>query len=591
MNLPNRCVSEIWVWAPNASEVELVTPQGRQPLERGEGGVFLGPVLSPGTDYFFSLDGGPPLPDPRSRFQPHGVHGPSRVIEPAFEFTDGGFRAPPVSSGVLYELHVGTFAPNGTFDGVIERLPHLVDLGVTHVEFMPIAEFPGRHGWGYDSVGLFAAHSAYGGPVAFKRLVNACHAHGLGVILDVVYNHFGPDGNYLPKFGPYLTETFHTPWGAAVNLDGPSSSAVRRHFIDNALDWFEHFHVDALRLDAVHAFFDRSALHFLRQLADETAELSERLRKPLALIGESDLNDPRIIRPREALGYGLDAQWSDDFHHALHVTLTGERNGISSDFAGLSDLARALERGFVYDGGYSAFRGRAHGLPLGDTSLRRLVVAMQNHDQIGNRALGERISHLVSPRRAELGAVLTLLGPSVPMLFQGEEWAASSPFLYFTDHHEPELARAVREGRKHEFAAYGWPEDAVPDPQAPETFGKSKLNFSELEQPLHASVLATYKALIRLRQRPELTSTRVRVKADEKRGTLILEREHSRVCVNFGAEPVHLPLHLGEEFVFSSGGATQDRELVLPSESAAVLVKRLDSSGRSPSIADATSAR
>jgi maltooligosyltrehalose trehalohydrolase len=564
-----------WVWAPSVARVELITKTGRVELERGQAGIFFATEpLAPGTEYAFELAGTGPLPDPRSRWQPDGVHGFSKVLGREFEWTDSGFRACPLSAGVLYELHVGTFSIDGTFEGVIPRLPHLRALGITHVELMPIAEFPGRRGWGYDGVSLFAAHSGYGGPLALKRLVDACHAHGLAVLLDVVHNHFGPDGNYLPRFGPYLTDSFHTPWGAGINLDGPQSEPVRRFLIDSALQWLEEFHFDGLRLDAVHALFDRTARHYLRQLADEVALLSDRLARPLVLIAESDLNDPRLIRPRESGGYGLDAQWNDDFHHALHVALTGERHGIYHDFAGLADLARAFERGLVYDGQYSAFRQRYHGMPLENLSLRRLVVFLQNHDQIGNRARGERIGQLVSAARVKIGAALVLLGPFVPMLFQGEEWNASAPFQYFTDHVNPELARCVSEGRRREFAEYSWSEAEVPDPQSLATFEASRLDFDEIAEPEHAAMLEFYRTLIRLRrERPELAVPRVSVRFDERSGFFALDRQESVVAVNFGREPLRVPLSRDETLgpaellCASEGAAIEDSTLVLPRES------------------------
>ena len=573
------CLARVWVFAPNVEQVELLLADQRVLLERADEAHFIGPELTPGTDYRFSLNGGPGLPDPRSRWQPYGVHGASRCLDPHFDFSDSGFRAPPLGSAVMYELHVGTFSVDGTFEGVIPRLPHLKQLGVSHVELMPIAEFPGKRGWGYDGVFQFAAHSGYGGPIGLKRLVDACHAHGLAVILDVVYNHFGPDGNYLPQFGPYLTDTFHTPWGAAVNLDGPQSHHVRRYFIDSALQWLEEFHVDALRLDAVHSFFDRSARHFLRQLADEVAELSLRMRKPLQLIAESDLNDARLIRSAETGGYGLDAQWSDDLHHALHVTLTGERSGIHGDFDGLLDLARALERGFVYDGRISRFRQRPHGAPLTDVSLRKLVVCLQNHDQVGNRAAGERIGQLIPTPRALLGAAVVLLGPSIPLLFQGEEWNSSAPFQYFTDHQDPGLAAAVSNGRRREFEAFGWRPEAVPDPQAPATYEASRLDFSEIDRPEHAFVLRTYTALIALRKDfPQLSSAEVRAHADARAGTLLLERERSLVGFNFSTEPrpislAHTGLLASAKLIFQTEGATlQGADLLLPPNALAVLV-------------------
>ena len=565
-----------WVWAPDAARIELVTADERIELSRGAAGTFVSPhsALPAGTEYAFELSGSGPLPDPRSRWQPHGVHGFSKLLDPAFDWTDAGFRACPLSAGVLYELHVGTFSTDGSFDGVIPRLPHLQRLGVTHVELMPVAEFPGKRGWGYDGVNLFAAHSGYGGPLALKRLVDACHAHGLAVLLDVVHNHFGPDGNYLPQFGPYLTENVHTPWGAGINLDGPNSDGVRRFLIDSALTWFDEFHFDGLRLDAVHALFDRSARHYLRQLAEEVAVLSDRLARPLVLIAESDLNDPRLVRARDGGGFGLDAQWNDDFHHALHVALTAEQQGIYGDFDGLAHLARAFERGFVYDGQYSQFRRRQHGLPLEGQPFRRLVVFLQNHDQVGNRARGERISHLISGARARIGAALVLLGPFVPLLFQGEEWAASAPFQYFTDHVDPELARQVSEGRRREFADYGFAEREVPDPQASSTFEASRLNFDEISQPAHAAMLEFYRLLIQIRrERSEFTSPEVSPRFDERSGFFAIDREQSVVAVNFGRELVRVPLsrHQGararELLCATEGARIDDAMLSLPPDS------------------------
>ncbi len=572
------------VWAPNAKSVALVSDGQRSELSPRDAGWFeLSPSpLRPGSDYALSVDGGAPIPDPRSGYQPDGVHGPSRHVgETPFEWTDQSFRAAPLASAIFYELHVGTFSEDGSFDGVIARLPHLKALGVTHVELMPVAQFPGKHGWGYDGVHPYAPHSGYGGPEALKRLVDACHAEGLAVVLDVVYNHLGPDGNHLPAFGPYLTDTYHTPWGQAVNLDGPHSAFVRRYFLDNALYWLEEFHFDGLRLDAVHALYDHSARHFLRQLADEAAELSRHLAKPLVLIAESDLNDPQLIRSRDAGGFGLDAQWSDDLHHALHVVLTGERSGIHGDFSGLADLAKALERGFVYDGRHSPFRKRPHGAALDPRHVERLVVCLQNHDQVGNRARGERIGHLVSPARAKLGAAVVLLGPSIPLLFQGEEWDASTPFQYFTDHTDEALGQAVRDGRRREFAEFGWDESSIPDPQAHDTFNASRLRFEELTLPRHASMFEHYRTLIRLRRSvPELASPLTAVRFDERTGVLVMEREASQVAINFsreqqisrifGSEPAEL-LHATEGAHLARAPHSQ---FVLPPESVAVALMR-----------------
>jgi len=567
------------VWAPKAKSVELLSNGEKYSLTPSAEGWFeVAPSpLREGSDYLLSIDGGPGLPDPRTGFQPAGVHGPSRYTEAQFSWRDANFRAVPLSSAVFYELHVGTFAEDGTFDGVIARLPHLQALGVTHVELMPLAEFPGKHGWGYDGVQPFAPHSGYGGPLGLKRLVDALHAAGIGVVLDVVYNHLGPDGNYLPAYAPYLTDKYKTPWGDAVNLDGAYSTWVRRYFVDNALYWFEEFHVDGLRLDAVHALFDQSARHFLEQLVEETAALSKTLAKPLILIAESDLNDPRLVRSRDAGGFGLDGQWSDDLHHALHVVLSGEQSGIHGDFRGLADLAKALERGFVYDGRESSFRRRPHGAAFDPGRLDRLVVCLQNHDQIGNRAQGERIGHLVSSARARLGAAVVLLGPSVPLLFQGEEWDATTPFQYFTDHTDAALGDAVREGRRREFADFGWSEDAVPDPQAMRTFLASRLKFDELSLPRHAEMFEFYKKLVRLRRMPELCSEVSRVRFDEAAGVLVMERRASRVALNFGEQPQRVPLEAPDapraELLLATEGASMERDvLLLPPSSVAVVL-------------------
>jgi maltooligosyltrehalose trehalohydrolase len=521
-------------------------------MERGDDGFWQidAPDLEPGHDYAFALDGGPALPDPRSRWQPEGVHGPSRVLDPDwFTWSDAGWQAPPLASGVVYELHVGTFTPEGTFQAVIDRLDHLLELGITHLELMPVAELPGRRGWGYDGVDLYAPHHAFGGPDGLKRLVDACHRRGLAVLLDVVYNHLGPDGNYLARFGPFFTDRFSTPWGAAVNLDGPGSDQVRRFFIDNALMWLRDYHVDGLRIDAVHAFYDRSAMHFLEQLADEVHALGSHLGRHLVLIGESNLNDPRVVRRPEVGGYGLDAQWNEDFHHALHAVLTGERDGYYQDFGRLADLARALTRGFTLDGVYSRYRQRTFGRPATDLPGERLLGFLQNHDQVGNRAQGDRIGHMVDPGAARIGAALVLTAPFVPMLFQGEEWGASSPFLYFTDHQDPDLAEAVRRGRRQELAAFGWAPEDVPDPQAASTFERSVLRWDEREQEPHRSMLAWYRELIRLRRRlPELGAGRtdqVQVDADEAEGWLVMRRGAVCVLCNLAREPRRLALGPG----------------------------------------------
>jgi maltooligosyltrehalose trehalohydrolase len=527
------------VWAPSAQRIELVTAGERlemQPAERGYWTVDV-PAARGEFDYAFSMDGQEPLPDPRSPSQPDGVHGRSRWVgHGQFAWTDAGWQAPPLGSAIIYEMHVGTFTPAGTFDTAIERLEHLVDLGVTHVELMPVAETPGSRGWGYDGVDLYAPHHGYGGPDGLKRLVNACHEHGLGVILDVVYNHLGPDGNYLGRFGPYFTDHYTTPWGQAVNMDGEDSDDVRRFFIDNALMWLRDYHFDGLRLDAVHAIVDTSAIHFLEQLAAGVADLEKHLGRYLFLIAESDRNDPRLLWSRERGGYGLSAQWSDDFHHALHALLTGEHEGYYVDFGSFEHVARALRRAYVFDGRYSEFRRRHHGRPAEGLAGDRFIGFMQNHDQVGNRAQGERSSHLMSPGRLKVAAALLMTSPFVPMLFQGEEWAASTPFQYFTDHQDPALGKAVTTGRRAEFAAFGWDTNAIPDPQAVETFERSRLDWSEIARQPHADILEWHKQLIALRRRYACLMDgnlgAVEVGVSECDRSLVIKRDEIIVAVN-----------------------------------------------------------
>ena len=530
------------VWAPTAARVDVVIEglAGPVAMTRSTGGWWEAVVddAPAGTDYRFSVDGGDARPDPRSAWQPQGVHGPSRVVDHgAFSWTDGRWHGFHLPAAVLYELHVGTFSPQGTFDGVVERLDHLVELGVTAIELCPVAQFPGRHGWGYDGVDLFAVHDPYGGPEGLKRLVDACHARDLGVVIDVVYNHLGPAGNYLAEYGPYFPERYVTPRGQAVNFDGGGSDEVRRFVVDNALMWLRDYHADGLRLDAVHAIVDTSATHILEEVKAEAEVLAAHLGRPLWVIAESDLNDPRVVRSREAGGYGLDAQWSDDFHHALHVALTGERTGYYEDFS-LTDVAVALERTFVHAGGPSPHRGRRHGRsPAGLPGWRFLGYA-QNHDQVGNRAQGDRLSHLVGPGRLRAAAALVLTAPFVPMLFQGEEWGASTPFQYFTDHEDPELARLVAEGRRREFSAFGWDPEDIPDPQDPKTFERSQLDWAEIGDEPHASLLAWHRELIGLRRRvPELTDGRPpQVVVDERAGTIEVRKRPVRVLVDVAAE-------------------------------------------------------
>lgn len=537
---------ELEIWAPSARDVAVAIEGTNSvvPARAVGSGFFRAPAPPPGADYFVIVDGRR-RPDPRSAYQPSGVHGPSRRIDHAFAWRDRDFRPRSLADAVVYELHVGTFTSAGTYRGAEEKLPYLAELGVTHVELMPVATFPGRRGWGYDGVHLWAPHPTYGEPDDLRRFVDRAHELGLAVLLDVVYNHLGPDGNYLGEFGPYFTDRYRTPWGAAVNLDGPGSDEVRRFFVDNSCMWLRDYHFDGLRLDAVHAFADGSARTFLEQLAEEVHALGERVGRPLVVIAESDLNDPRLVRGVAEGGYGLDAQWSDDLHHALHAVLARERDGYYGDFGSLADVARALRGGFVYDGRRSAFRGRSHGRPLGDVSGNRLLGYLQTHDQVGNRARGERIGMLAGDARTRIGAALALTAPFVPMLFQGEEWNASSPFCYFTDHEDPELADAVRRGRRAEFAAFGWAPEDIPDPQTEETFRRSVLDWEEASRPPHAAMLEFYRTLLALRAAtPELRDGRrdlVDATFDERAGWICMRRGGVTVLANLGPEALRLP--------------------------------------------------
>jgi maltooligosyltrehalose trehalohydrolase len=535
---------ELAVWAPRQQQVRLRLSDraGDLAMDRTADGLFVLRTAEAraGSDYLYVLDDGAARPDPVSRHQPHGVHGPSRVVDPAFPWTDQGWTGIPLEDHVLYELHVGTFSAAGSFAGVVERLDHLRALGVTAIELMPVAEFPGPRNWGYDGVHLYAPHQAYGGPQGMKRLVDAAHRAGLAVVLDVVYNHVGPEGNYLGQFGPYFTERYRTPWGPAVNFDGAGSDDVRRFFIDNALYWLTEYHVDGLRLDAVHGIFDFGARHILEELGAAFHDEARRLGRRAWVIAESDLNDVRVTRPPAAGGWGLDAQWSDDLHHALHVSVTGNRRGYFEDFHGVRQLGKALTAGFVYDGVHSVHRGRRHGSDASHEPGERFVVFTQNHDQIANGAQGRRLADLTGPALERVAATLLLSAPYLPMLFMGQEYAEPAPFFYFTSHGDPALARAVREGRRQEFLAFfrdttaggagaGVNPQDFPDPQSEETFLRSKLGWS-LDGELQAETLAFYKDLIALRRRvPALCSGRrdlTEVTVDEPRRCLALVRHH-----------------------------------------------------------------
>jgi maltooligosyltrehalose trehalohydrolase len=571
---------EFRVWAPRPQRVDVVLGERRQPMTRADGGWWecRVPEAGPGTDYAFSLDGGPPRPDPRSAFQPCGIGGPSRVVDhTAFAWSDSDWRGMPLAGSVLHECHVGTFSAEGTFDGAIEHLAHLTEVGIDIIELLPVSEFSGGRGWGYDGVDLFAPHHAYGGPDGLKRLVDAAHGRGLGVIMDVVYNHLGPAGNYLPEFGPYFSAEHRTHWGDAINFDGPGSDEVRRFVIDNAIMWLRDYQCDGLRIDAVHAFADDSALGILEELAAKIAVLAAQLGRPLFLIAESDRNNPRFVRSHDAGGYGLDAAWADEWHHALHAALTGERSGYYQDFGPLELLAKALRQAWVYDGIYSPYRQRVHGRSPAGLSGSQFVVCTQNHDQVGNRAAGERSSALMSQGRLRVAAALLLTSPFVPMLFQGEEWGATTPFLYFTGHDDPELGRAVSEGRRAEFAAFDWDPADVPDPQDRSAFERSKLDWTEPTISGHASLLAWYRALIDLRRRtPELTDPRldrVETEYDEDAGFLVFRRGPVVVASNLGGRSWTFPADPNAELLAVSDPDVRltRQGVVLPPDTVAIM--------------------
>lgn len=550
------------VWAPDAQTVHVQLGLDRLELAGRDDGwwvlpasarsVVMGGVMDD-IDYGFIVDGRGPFPDPRSRRQPGGVHALSRTFDAsAHLWQDVDWTGRQLAGAIIYELHVGTFTPEGTFEAAATRLDHLQSIGVDFVELLPVNAFNGTHNWGYDGVLWYAVHEVYGGPAAYQDFVDACHQRGIGVIQDVVYNHLGPSGNYLPQFGPYLSEAGGNTWGSSLNLDGPHSDPVRRYIIDNALMWLGDYHVDGLRLDAVHALHDSSATHLLEQLAVETAVLSAKTGRSRTLIAESDLNDPRLVTPREANGYGLDAQWSDDFHHAVHVALTGETTGYYADFEPLDALAKVLTHGFFHDGSYSSFRERTHGRRIDRERMPtwRLVVASQNHDQIGNRAVGDRLSEQLDIGQLAIAAALTLLGPYTPMLFMGEEWGATTPWQFFTSHPEPELGTATATGRINEFARMGWDPTLVPDPQDEQTFERSKLNWNEAAEPEHARLLGFYRELAALRRtRAEFTDPRfdqVSVDFDAAQGWLRLHRSGSTVLINLGAQPARVPADGGD---------------------------------------------
>ena len=541
------------VWAPAAQTVELHLPDqdrlvGMIPVP---GGWWTAPFdLEPGTDYAYRVDGSPNRPDPRSALQPDGVHGPSRTVDPdTWRWTDQNWAGKDLRGSVIYELHVGTFTPEGTLDAAVSRLGHLVDLGVDIVELMPLAAFPGKAGWGYDGVGLWAVHEAYGGPDALARFVDAAHNAGIGVCLDVVYNHLGPSGNYLSVFGPYFTPAHHTPWGEAVNYDHDGSQQVRAFVIDSALRWMRDFHIDALRLDAIHEIKDDAAAaatpqrHVLAELSDAVAALSIELGRPLSLVAEADLNDVGVITPTseeppaKAPSLGMTAQWADDVHHALHARLTGEDQGYYGDFAEVGAWAKAYGRAFLHNGTWSTFRERNWGAPVPeDTDPRRFVVFGSDHDQVGNRAVGDRPSAILDDAALAATAALVLLSPYTPMLFMGEEWGTRTPFQFFTDHEEDDLARSVSEGRVREFAGFGWDADEIPDPQAAATVEASRLRWSELDEAEHARMLAWYQALTTLRRNLDWSQRTAWPQVDEIDDVLMVTYDDIVVAANLSGQ-------------------------------------------------------
>ncbi|GAB2464296.1 malto-oligosyltrehalose trehalohydrolase [Jatrophihabitans fulvus] len=566
--------SPLRVWAPLATRLRVRTDGSDTDLTAAGDGWWEGPVLPAGTDYGLLVDDeDTPLPDPATRWQPDGVHGLSRVYDQdAHAWNDSGWRGRDLTAAVVYELHIGTFTPGATFDSAIEKLDHLVRLGITHVEVLPINAVNGVWNWGYDGVDWYAVHEPIGGPDGFKRFVDAAHARGLAVVLDVVYNHLGPSGNYLPKFGPYL-KTGRNTWGDLVNVEEP---AVRRFILDNALMWLRDFHVDALRLDAVHALVDDSPQHILAQLSQEVDALEAELGRPLTLIAESDLNDDMMIAPRDQDGRGIDAQWDDDVHHALHSLLTGETQGYYCDFGSLAVLEKVFTKAFLHDGTYSTFRKREHGRPIDADRDRgwQFVVCLQNHDQVGNRAVGDRLPELASPGRVRIGAVLLLTSPFTPMLWMGEEWAASTRWPFFTSHPEEELGRLTGEGRIAEFADHGWDVSQMIDPQDPAAYREAILNWEEADDDEHAAVLDLYRSLIALRAaEPDLRDgdlRQVRLDYSEDDQWVVVHRGGFDVAVNLSGAEQALPT--GGEVVLATGTARADGDrLVLGPETAAIV--------------------
>ncbi|KRF08463.1 malto-oligosyltrehalose trehalohydrolase [Arthrobacter sp. Soil782] len=582
MNPTIAARSRFDVWAPKAQTVTLVANGTNYPMVFREGSWWEAPEApaSGEVDYGYLIDGADqPVPDPRSRRQPEGVHKLSRTFDAgAYSWGDSGWVSPGLDGSVIYEMHIGTFTPEGTLDAAIGKLDYLAGLGVQYVELLPVNAFNGTHNWGYDGVLWYAVQETYGGPEAYQRFVDAAHQRGLGVIQDVVYNHLGPSGNYLGLFAPYLTEGKSNTWGDSLNLDGPLSDEVRRYVVENLLMWFRDYHVDGLRLDAVHALHDERAIHILEEFAVETDRCAAELGKPLFLVAESDLNNARLIAPRGVGGYGLAGQWSDDFHHAAHVNVTGETVGYYEDFDSIGALAKVYTEGFFHNGTWSSFRERSHGRPIDPArhSLHQLVVCTQNHDQIGNRAAGDRISASLNTAQLAQAAVLNIAGPFTPMLFMGEEYGALTPWPFFTSHPEPELGKATAEGRLREFEKMGWDPDTVPNPQDPETFVSAKLNWTEQERPEQARLLNIYRELIALRRKnkdlhnPDFTS--VKVSFDEDQRWLVLHRGGTAVVVNFADRERQIPVAAKKVLLSTEPGESiGDGTVSLPAHGTAIV--------------------
>ncbi len=574
-------MTEFRVWAPKPAQVRLYldgTDGAQHEMTRSHDGWWHTTVeTAPDARYGYLLDDDPGvLPDPRSARQPDGVHERSQLWDAgSATWTDAGWTGRSVEGAVIYELHIGTFTKAGTFASAIEKLDYLVDLGIGFVELMPVNSFSGTHGWGYDGVLWYSVHEPYGGPDGLVRFVDACHAHGLGVLIDAVFNHLGPSGNYLPRFGPYLSSASN-PWGEGINVAGADSDEVRRYIIGCALRWMRDFHADGLRLDAVHALVDTTAVHILEELATETDWLSKQLGRPLSLIAESDLNDPRLITPRADGGYGLAAQWDDDIHHAIHTAVSGERQGYYADFGSLATLAQTLRHGFFHAGTYSSFRRRRHGRPLDTRTVpaTRLLAYTCTHDQVGNRALGDRPSQNLTGGQLAIKAALVLGSPYTAMLFMGEEWGASTPFQFFSSHPEPELARATVEGRKAEFAEHGWDADDIPDPQDPQTFQRSKLNWDEVDAGKHAPLHRLYRDLIALRHsETDLADPWLEhlvIDYDEDQRWIMMRRNRLVIACNLGTETTTVPV-TGDLVLAWDAPTVDDETTELPAHSFAVL--------------------